>query len=113
MRVDSINSNSELINKNKKIAILVSNETISAGEFLALAFKFQKNSKLFGSKTKGKTSHLKLIEFKSNAKLLLASHFECDINENILTGGLVPDIECENHESLLKAIEWIKSKSPR
>lgn len=111
IRMDSTNLSSELINKDKKIAVLVSDKTISAGEFLALAFKFQKNSKLFGSKTRGKTSHLKLIEFKSNAKLLLASHFECDINKNILSGGLVPDIECKNEESLSKAIEWITSSS--
>jgi hypothetical protein len=107
-KIDSLNYNSTLINKNKKIAVLVSDKTVSAGEFLALAFKFQKDTKLFGSKTKGKTSHLRLFEFMSNAKLLLATDYYCDKDRNIVTGGLVPDVECKYDESLSKAIEWIK-----
>src|SRR5699024_9730004 len=109
--VDSLNYNSTLVNKNKKIAILVSEKTVSAGEFLALAFKFQKDTKVFGSKTKGKTSHLRLFDFKSNAKLLLATHFYCDKNRNKIREGLIPDVECEKGESLLKAIEWIKERA--
>lgn len=106
--MDSLNYESSLVNKNKKIAVLVSEKTVSAGEFLALAFSFQENTKLFGSKTKGKTSHLRLFDFKSNAKLLLATDYYCDKNENIIQGGVMPDVECEKEESLSKAIEWIK-----
>lgn len=105
--MDSLNYHSTLANKNKKIAILVSEKTVSAGEFLALAFKFQEDTKVFGSKTKGKTSHLRLFEFKSNAKLLLATDYYCDKNRNKIE-GLIPDVECEKEESLSKAIEWIK-----
>ncbi len=108
-KMDSLNYNSTLVNVNKKIAVLVGGKTVSGGEFLALAFKFQKETKLFGSKTKGKTSHLRLFEFRSNAKLLLATDYYCDKDRNILTGGLVPDIECKNDESLSKAIEWINN----
>lgn len=106
--IDSLNYSSTLINKNKKIAVLVNDKTVSAGEFLALAFTFQEDTKLFGSKTKGKTSHLTLFEFKSNAKLLLATSYYCDKNSNIKIGGLVPDTVCKYEESLSKAIEWIK-----
>jgi C-terminal processing protease CtpA/Prc len=106
--MDSLDYNSTLVNKNKKIAILVSEKTVSGGEFLALAFMFQEDTKVFGSKTKGKTSHLRLFDFKSNAKLLLATDYYCDKNSNKITAGLVPDIECMYKESLSKAIEWIK-----
>lgn len=106
-KIDRLDYDSVLINKNKKIAVLVSNKTVSAGEFLALAFTFQENTKLFGTKTKGKTSHLRLFEFKSNAKLLLATDYYCDRNRNKLIKGLVPEIECKNDECLSKAIEWI------
>lgn len=107
--MDSLNYYSTLVNKNKKIAVLVSEETASAGEFLALAFRFEKDTKLFGSKTSGKTTHLSLFEFfKSNSKLLLATGYYCDKNRNKIREGLMPDVECEKGESLLKAIEWIK-----
>jgi hypothetical protein len=108
-RMDSLNYDSQLKNKNRKIAVLVSEKTVSAGEFLALAFKFQNNTKLFGEETKGKTSHLRLITFKSDAKLLLAIENYCDRDKNIVEGGLIPDIECSPEESLPKAIGWIKN----
>jgi len=109
IRMDSIIYDSQLKNTNRKIAVLVSQKTVSAGEFLALAFKFQNNSKVFGEKTKGKTSHLQLFTFKSDAKLLLAIENYCDKNRNVVSGGIEPDIECAPEESLNKAIEWIKT----
>ena len=105
---DSLSYTSVLNNKNRKIAVLVNKKTASAGEFLALAFKFQKNTKLFGEKTKGLTSGLRLIDFyRSNAKILLATYYCCDKERNILN-VITPDFECDDEESLEKAIDWIK-----
>ena len=108
-KMDSLIYDSQLKNMNRKIAVLVSKKTVSAGEFLALAFKFQNNTKLFGEKTKGKTSHLQLFTFKSDAKLLLAIENYCDRENNVISGGIIPDVECLPKESLPKAIEWIKN----
>lgn len=110
-RMDSLIYDSKLENKNKKIAVLVSSKTFSAGEFLALTFKFQNNSKLFGEKTGGKTSHLLLFEFVSNAKLLLATEKYCDRNKKVIGGGILPDVECKDEDCVKKAIEWINNSS--
>lgn len=107
-KMDSLIYDSHLNNRDKKIAVLVSEQTASAGEFLTLAFSFQNNTKVFGKKTKGKTSHLGLFEFKSDAKLLLAIENYCDKNKNVMNEGIIPDIDCTPEESLSKAIEWIK-----
>ena len=108
IKLDSLIGNSTLKNRHKKIAVLVGKSTVSAGEFLALAFKFQKNTKVFGSKTNGKTSHLRLFEFKSNARLLLAIGYFCDKDKKILKRGVIPDIACDSSKSLKMAVDWIK-----
>lgn len=106
-KIDSLIYKSTLKNKNKRIAVLISKNTVSAGEFLALAFRFQDKTKFFGSKTKGKTSHLRLFQFKSNAKLLLATHYYCNKDSIKIRSGILPDVECDTEESLAKAIEWL------
>lgn len=98
-----------MINTNKPIAILQGPKTVSAGEFLALAFKFQDKSRTFGQPTKGKTSDLELINFKSNAKLLLATDYWCNKEGNIIDGPIFPDVICSMEESLDLATEWINS----
>ncbi|WP_299582401.1 S41 family peptidase [uncultured Sunxiuqinia sp.] len=108
-KMDSLIYESQLKNKGKKIAVLVSEKTSSAGEFLALAFDFQEKSRIFGSETKGLTSHCRLFGFKSNAKLLLAVEKYCDKNKAIIQKGIIPDVECPEEESLPQAIAWIKS----
>lgn len=103
--MDSLIYDTTLVNKRKKIAVLVDGETASAGEFLTLSFKFQNRTKVFGTRTYGLTSTLRLINFKSNAKLLLATGYYCDKNKNIIDGPVIPDIECSSEECLTKAIE--------
>lgn len=97
----------ELKNKNKLIAVLVSNNTASAAENLASAFRFQPSTKLFGKPTKGKTTGLQLIEFKSSAKLLLATVNIFNKDKELIGGSILPDIECDPKEALDLAIEWI------
>lgn len=106
--IDSLSYDSTLNNSNKKVAVLVSINTVSAGEFLALAFSFQEQARLFGEKTRGKTSHLRMFNLKDGAVLLLAVAYDCDPNGNIVKDGIVPDEICEPEESLSKAISWIK-----
>ncbi|OQB30243.1 MAG: Peptidase family S41 [Bacteroidetes bacterium ADurb.Bin174] len=106
---DSLFYDSTLVNKHKKIAILIDKKTVSSGEFLALAFKFQDNTKTFGKQTRGKTSHCLLYNLKDGAILLLATAYYCDKNKTVIRNGIVPDIECDSEESLTKAIDWIKN----
>ncbi len=106
---DSLSYDSTILNRNHKIAVLIDDKTASSGEFLAMAFKFQDNSKTFGKPTKGKTSHLGFYELKDGAILLLAQYYYCDINKNIIKKGIIPDLACDSEECLAKATEWIKN----
>jgi len=105
----SITCDSILINKDKKIAVLIDNNTASAGEFLSLAFKIQKNTKLFGCKTRGLTSHLRYFIFAKDVELLLAVEYYCDRDKKTYKDGIYPDVECKKDESLFKAVDWIRS----
>jgi|GEM_PF-4373731 len=106
---DRLLFDSTLVNKHKKIAVLIDKKTVSSGEFLALAFKFQDNTKTFGKPTRGKTSHCLLYNFKDGAILFLATAYYSDIKKNVIRNGIIPDIECDSEESITKAIEWIKT----
>ena len=106
-RKDSISSISSWKNKSLPIAVLVSNKTVSSGESLASALRFQPKTKLFGSRTNGKTTTLELFTFKSDAKLLLATQYICNKAKEPIYEGLNPDVECQPLEALELATNWI------
>jgi len=130
VRVDTLICDSILKNQHKKIAILVGKNTASAGEFLAIAFKFQNNTKIFGSKTYGATSSISFFDFTDTTKLVmdttkfvmakldmtrlvkaklnLATTNFCDTNKNLYKEGITPDIICDSAMCIKMAVEWIK-----
>ncbi|MFB2118917.1 S41 family peptidase [Parapedobacter sp. 2B3] len=101
--------NFNLLNKDKPIAVLISDRTASAGEMLASSFKFQKNTMTFSTPTKGLTSSLELMEFNSNAKLFLATMYLCNRDKEIINSGLNPDVECSSEKAYELAIKWLKT----
>jgi len=113
VRLDTLICDSILKNKHKKIAILVGKRTASAAEFLAIAFKFQNNTKIFGSKTYGATSSINFFDISDStklvvAKLTLATNYFCDKNKNLLKEGVTPDIICDSTMCIKMAVDWIK-----
>ena len=109
--IQSINFDSTLKNKNKKIAVLINSKTASLGELVTLALKSQGNTKIFGSESRGMTTGLKEIRFNpGGAVLFFSNEFICDSDKNIIKGSIIPDIKCEQEESLTKAIEWIEKR---
>lgn len=97
-------------NSGKKIAVLISDKTASAGEFLTLAFKkFQNKTKTFGQKTSGQTSGTRLHKLRDNAILFLTETYLCNPDKTLVKDKLYPDIECSSEETLNKAINWIKN----
>jgi hypothetical protein len=108
LKNDSIKVDLNLKNERKPVAVLISGKTVSAGETLAAAFRFQPSAKLFGAPTRGKTTGLELIDFNSGAKLLLATLYLCNKDKEIIHQELHPDVECTADESYRLAIEWIK-----
>ncbi len=105
----SINYKNTLINQNKKIAVIINNNTASCAELTAMSLKFQKNTKIFGSRSRGLTTPLMHIDFTpSGATLLLSCLYLCDLDKNIVR-SIIPDVKCSSHKSLDKAIEWIEN----
>lgn len=107
--VMSLNTSDTLNNKNKKIAVLVNENTASQGEFAALSLKFQNNTKIFGAKTKGLTSDVQTYQFTSGAFLGISNALMCNENSEIVY-EIHPDIECPSENSLELAIEWMKPR---
>ena len=105
--VNKINKTDTLNNKNKKIAVLVNENTASHAEFIAQSLKFQNNTMIFGTKTKGLTSDIQIYKFTSGAVLGITNALMCNKNREIIK-GVIPDIECSSEKSLELAIEWIK-----
>ena len=104
---NKINKTDTLNNKNKKIAVLVNENTASQAEFTAQSLKFQNNTKIFGTKTKGLTSDIQTYQFTSGAVLGITNALMCNKNKEIIY-NINPDIECTSEKSLELAIEWIK-----
>ena len=105
--VTSSNNKDTLFNKNKKIAILVNENTASQAEFTAQSLKFQNETKIFGTKTLGLTSDVMTYKFTSGAILGITNAQMCNKKKEIIY-GITPDIECKSEQSLELAIEWIK-----
>ena len=108
--VKRIDYDSTLKNKNKKIAVLMSSKTASLGELVSLALKTQGGTKIFGSESIGMTTGLKELKFTPvGAVLFYSDQYLCDSKKNIIKGSIMPDVQCEPEESLIKAIKWIET----
>ena len=107
-----------LVNKDKKIAVLIDNFTASCGEFITLALKNNPDCRTFGLQTHGATSFLTTVEIKHESELYksqlhLAFQNWANLNKNIIVGKLTPDVECKSIECMDSAIKWIEnSPSP-
>lgn len=82
-----IKSSNKLVNNNVnkqklQIRILINENTKSAGEFLALMFKGQFNTKLIGTNTGGLLSFNKTIKMNNQIILLLTKGEIIDVNRN-------------------------------
>lgn len=108
--IQTINFDSTLKNKNKKVAVLMSSKTASLGEFLVLALKSQGNAKIFGTKSSGLTTGLKYYSFPpSRNGFSISDSYFCDLNKNAINGKLSPDIKCSPEKSIEEAIKWIEN----
>ncbi len=103
--------------KNPIIAILTSRWTTSSGEFVAVAFKGQKNTKFFGEKTDGKTTENGFEIINNEIALIISTGVYCDRNGNVYEDDVKPDKEIpfiveknrEKDKGIIQAINWLKS----
>ena len=106
-----------LHNKDPYIAILINNETASAGETVAIAFRGNPKVKHFGTKTSGLSTGITLCTLSDNSVLGIASCYNFDKTKHIYVNGLEPDVAVHSDKSedcLNKAIDWLKhyNKAP-
>lgn len=104
--------------KNPKIAILTSRWTTSSGEFIAVAFKGQKNTKFFGEKTDGKTTNNNWEVINNEIFLTISTGVYCDRNGISYDDNVRPDKEIpfvvekdkKKDTGIIEAVKWLKSK---
>ncbi len=104
--------------KNPKIAILTSRWTTSSGEFVAVAFKGQKNTKFFGEPTEGKTTNNSWEIINNEIALVISTGVYCDRNGNVYVDNVKPDKEIafeveenkEKDKGIIEAINWLNEK---
>ena len=102
-------------NKNPKIAILINNETASAGEFTAIAFIGKSNIKLFGQETSGYTTDNDAFLLSDGSLLNLATSITADrnmktYNDKIIPNVIIYDYMYNGDRSLEEAVKWLKEK---
>lgn len=101
--------------RNPKIAVLTSRWTTSSGEFVAVAFKGQKNTRFFGEATDGKTTENSWEIINNEIALVISTGIYCDRDGNAYTENVKPDQEIifeveENREKdkgIIEAINWL------
>ena len=101
--------------RNPKIAVLTSRWTTSSGEFVAVAFKGQKNTRFFGEATDGKTTENSWAIVNGELALAISTGVYCDRNGIAYAENVKPDIKIpfeveENREkdkAIMEAIKWL------
>ena len=103
--------------RNPKIAVLTSRWTTSSGEFVAVAFKGQKNTKFFGEATDGKTTENSWEIINNELALVISTGVYCDRNGNAYVDNVKPDQEIpfeveeniEKDTGIIEAINWLNN----
>lgn len=104
--VDSV-CDYELRNKNKKIAVLINNRTMSSGEAIAIAFKGLPNTRFFGNKTRGLTTGNSSIFLSDSSMIALMTVVFADRDSTVYGIPLIPDEIVETDDPKEVAISWI------
>lgn len=104
--------------ENPKIAILTSRWTTSSGEFTAVAFKGQKNTRFFGEATDGKTTENSWEVINNQIALVISTGVYCDRNGNVYAKHVKPDEEItfeveqnrNKDKGIIAAVNWLNGK---
>ncbi|SDF21346.1 Peptidase family S41 [Pricia antarctica] len=85
-----------LRNKNPKIAVLISRNTASSGEAIAIMFKDFPNTKLIGEFSYGVTTGNTIYDLSDGARIVLTTAIFADRKKIIYGGQITPDIFSQN-----------------
>lgn len=98
------------------VAVLVSKETASSGEAVAISFKGRPKTVLLGTHTRGLSTNNEIIKLSDGAKLALTTSGETDRNGILYDSGIEPDIVVaqgtaaygsEDDPAIKRALIWI------
>lgn len=99
--------------KNPYIAVLIDSHTASSAEATTIAFKGNRNTKLFGSKTYGLSTGNRELFLSDGSFIALTRNYFFDRNRQKYTDGIEPDvhISSENLEHCLEeAVRWLNNQ---
>ena len=104
------------------IAVLTSDNTMSSGEVITIAFRGKENTRSFGQSTRGLSTGNSGFMLSDSAKISLTTSIFADRNGHLYGDKVVPDEvikvsypehDLKRDEVVLAAIDWIKAHSKR
>jgi carboxyl-terminal processing protease len=99
----------ELKNTDKKIAILINENTKSSGEAIALAFKGLPKTRFFGNNTCGLSSANSQFLLSDSAMIVLTVGIFADRNKKVYGKPIIPDEIVKDIDPKEVATKWINS----
>jgi hypothetical protein len=100
----------QLKNSNPYVAVLTDSETASSGEAMTIAFKGRNKTKSFGVPTFGVSTGNNVHTLSDGSRINLTECVFADRFKKPYGGPVLPDVECQEHETLDKAINWLLSQ---
>jgi carboxyl-terminal processing protease len=90
-----------------RIALLINNKTASSGEAMAVLFKGYDSAKLFGQPTFGVSTGCESFTLSDGSRINLATSIFVDRQRKKYGTAVMPDVSCDDAETLSKAIAWL------
>jgi carboxyl-terminal processing protease len=97
----------QLKNVNKKIAVLINNNTASSGEAIAVAFKGLPKTRFFGNKTRGQTTANSTFYLSDSSMIALMVGVYADRNKTLYGKQIIPDEIVKGGDAKEIATNWI------
>ena len=97
------------------VAVLTSENTLSSGEAVAIAFRGRPNTRSFGSATGGATNSARLYLLPDGATIFLSTHWDVDRGGRVYKQSIVPDVLAPGRggidDARRAAVKWLLSTS--
>lgn len=90
----------------KPTAILINEKTASSAEMLVVSL-LNKNVKVFGRKSKGRTTGNAVYKLEDKSKLVLSTCKLTDLKGKDFLNGIEPDIFVDDNDAMEKSMDWI------
>lgn len=105
--ISQIDSAYQLVNTNKKIAVLINNKTASSGEAIAVAFKGLPKTRFFGDKSRGQTTGNSTFILSDSSMIALMTVVYADRDKKTYGKQIIPDEIAKDKDAKDLAVKWI------